>query len=91
MPDSVVVIGSNVGATHETNEPPLDAALNAAKSVWYSWTASTAGTVRVLLLGSGFDTLLAVYSGVTANGAAADAASLVRLPALRAPLCCVGV
>lgn len=55
---------SNVAATKEPGEP--DHAGNpGGKSVWYQWTAPATGLWTFTTQGSGFDTLLAVYSGVT--------------------------
>jgi Peptidase C10 family/Spi protease inhibitor len=56
------VIGSNVGATNETDEPD-HAEQPATKSVWWTWTAPSAGTVTINTFGSTFDTLLAIYTG----------------------------
>lgn len=56
------VNGSNVGATKETGEP--DHAGNVGgHSVWYSWTAPSAGNVFFHTRFTSFDTLLAVYTG----------------------------
>ena len=56
------VTGSNVGATHETDEPLLDGADSAAgRSVWYSWTPSVTGSYFVTAAGSSFDTVMGVY------------------------------
>jgi Ca2+-binding RTX toxin-like protein len=56
------VSGSNVGATKELGEP--DHAGNAGgHSIWYTWTAPADGKVAFTTAGSGFDTLLAVYTG----------------------------
>ena len=38
------------------------------KSVWWTWTAPTNGTVTVDTVGSSFDTLLAVYTGNSVAG-----------------------
>jgi hypothetical protein len=54
---------STVAATTETGEPAsLDGALGGS-SVWYRWTAPASGVAVVDTDGSGFDTLLGVYSG----------------------------
>ena len=42
--------------------PPCQS--NFGKGVWFAYTAPASGTVQVSTCGSGFDTLLAVYSGV---------------------------
>ena len=66
-------------ATKETGEP--DHADNpGGHSLWWTWTAPASGWYSINTLGSGFDTLLAVYQGtevddltlVSANDDAAD-------------------
>ena len=59
---SVTTTGSNATATKEAGEPS-HAGNAGGKSVWYSWTASSSGTVTIDTAGSNFDTLLAVYTG----------------------------
>jgi len=54
--------GSNVDATSEVGEPQ-HAGSAPAKSVWWSWTATSTGTCTLSTAGSGFDTVLAVYQG----------------------------
>ncbi|MHB8471132.1 MAG: PPC domain-containing protein, partial [Gaiellaceae bacterium] len=54
--------GSNVGATKEPGEPAL-AGNSGGASIWFSWTAPAAGSTTVDTSGSGFDTLLGVYTG----------------------------
>ncbi len=54
--------GSNVNATHETGEPD-HAGESGETSVWWAWTAPVSGSVTVSTEGSGFDTLLGVYTG----------------------------
>jgi hypothetical protein len=61
---SGTVNGSNVAATRETNEPnhsPDNA--GGSRSVWYQWQSPASTTVTVTTAGSGFDTVLGVYSG----------------------------
>jgi alpha-tubulin suppressor-like RCC1 family protein len=59
---SVIVMGSNVGATKQSGEP--NHAGNAgSSSVWYSWGAPANGLVTIDTAGSVFNTLLAVYTG----------------------------
>jgi hypothetical protein len=61
-------IGLNVGATRETGEPihsPDDVQGN--RSVWYVWQAPGSGSVTFTTLGSGFDTVLGVYSGTSVS------------------------
>jgi subtilisin family serine protease len=55
---------TNVGSTEEEGEPAHvvnDA--EPAKSVWYSWTATADGVLRLSTEGSAFDTMLAAYTG----------------------------
>ena len=54
--------GSNVGATSEPGEP-LHAGVPGGKSVWFTWTPLLSGVATFSTAGSGFDTLLAVYTG----------------------------
>src|SRR5581483_10439898 len=54
--------GTNVGATKEPGEPNHAGNIGGA-SVWYIWEAPFAGTVTISTFGSGFDTLLGVYTG----------------------------
>jgi len=54
--------GFNIGATAEAGEPD-HAGLVAARSIWWTWTASSAGVAMVSTAGSGIDTVLAVYTG----------------------------
>ena len=54
--------GTNTGATAESGEP-AHANSTARKSVWWTWTAPTDGTVTLDTIGSNFDTVLAVYTG----------------------------
>jgi hypothetical protein len=56
-------IGSIVNATWENGEPDHYTDLPAFTSVWYRWTATTSGLVRVDTCDSDFDSVLAVYSG----------------------------
>ncbi|NJM38892.1 MAG: hypothetical protein HC845_14075 [Akkermansiaceae bacterium] len=62
------VSGTNVDATFETNEPnPLQ--FNSAEaSVWFRWTATTSGPVKIDTENSNFDTILAVWTGNTLVG-----------------------
>lgn len=56
------VATTTAGATRETGEPVHFSSTGRA-SVWFTWTAPSSGTVRMNTLGSGFDTMLAAYSG----------------------------
>lgn len=55
--------GSTFGATGEPGEPDHALISAPAASAWWSWTAPAAGRVTVSTAGSGFDTVLAVYTG----------------------------
>jgi M6 family metalloprotease-like protein len=54
--------GSNSGAGRETGEPDHNGN-SAGSSVWYRWTAPRTGEVTIDTIGSGFDTVLAAYTG----------------------------
>ena len=54
--------GNNAAATKEAGEPD-HAANPGGKSVWYNWTALSSGAFQFTTIGSGFDTVLAVYTG----------------------------
>ncbi len=56
--------GANAGATSETGEPN-HANVSGGRSVWWTWTAPSGGTVTLSTAGSSFDTTLAVYTGGT--------------------------
>jgi subtilase family serine protease len=58
----VAVTGLNVNATAEAGEP---AYVNRGHSVWWTWTAPFNGVVTNSTTGSGFDTVLGVYTGST--------------------------
>jgi hypothetical protein len=64
---SVATTGTNVNATAESGEP-LHAGVGATRSVWWTWTAPGSGVVQLHTEGSGFDTLLAVYTGTAVGG-----------------------
>ncbi len=56
--------GTNVFATREGNEPnhsPDNG--GGSRSVWYQWQAPATGTATIDTLGTGFDTVLGVYTG----------------------------
>jgi len=53
--------GANGSSTFETSEPANG--FSATNSVWYRWTAITNGPVNFNTGGSGFDTILCVYTG----------------------------
>jgi hypothetical protein len=54
--------GTNVEATKEAGEPD-HAGNGGGGSVWYRWVAPSTGTATFDTVGSGFDTMLAVYTG----------------------------
>ncbi|MCA1621345.1 MAG: M12 family metallo-peptidase [Acidobacteria bacterium] len=60
--NSGVTSGSNVGATKEAGEPN-HAGNSGGASVWFQWQAPATGTATFTTAGSGFDTLLGVYTG----------------------------
>jgi hypothetical protein len=56
--------GTNINATGEPNEPNhLDDGKGGTSSIWYQWQAPASGPATITTLGSGFDTVLAVYTG----------------------------
>jgi hypothetical protein len=65
--NSVTASGSNVGMSKETGEPN-HAGNPGGKSMWFRWTAPGSGPVTITTSGSGFDTVLAVYTGSTITG-----------------------
>lgn len=72
--DSGSASGWNHNATKEASEP-AHAGDSGGKSVWWTWTASATGTLNLHTHGSGFDTLLAVYTGSAVNSLAQTAAN----------------
>src|SRR4051812_14194356 len=60
----VTVTGTNTEATKQPGEPD-HGANEGGHSVWWTWTAPSAGSVIIVTAGSTFDTLLAAYSGTT--------------------------
>ncbi|MGA3171626.1 MAG: immunoglobulin domain-containing protein [Chthoniobacteraceae bacterium] len=63
---TVHVTGANVGATREPGEPEIEGNPGGA-SVWWNWTPPVTGVYAVSTLGSNFDTLLAVFTGIAVN------------------------
>ena len=57
-------IGNNRGATKEPGEPN-HADNRGGKSVWLQWTPPVSGIATISTKGSTFDTLLAVYQGIS--------------------------
>jgi hypothetical protein len=60
---SVALAGDTSRATRQAGEPVMMANSGESASVWGRWTAPSAGVLRLNMLGSSFDTLLAVYTG----------------------------
>ena len=60
------VTAINANATKEGGEPN-HAGNPGGKSVWWKWVAPAGGVLSLDTHGSGFDTLLAVYTGATVN------------------------
>ncbi len=61
-----VINASNQNGTKEVGEPN-HAGNPGGASVWYEWTPAASGSVTIDTIGSNFDTLLAVYTGVAVN------------------------
>lgn len=59
--------GVSWNATKESGEPDHGGNTGGA-SVWWKWTPSLTGTASITTHGSGFDTLLAVYTGSAVGG-----------------------
>lgn len=64
------VSGSTELATSEPGEP-AHAGSAASASLWWRWTAPATGSASFSTAGSGFDTVLAAYSGSVVDGLAA--------------------
>jgi len=62
------IIGSNIDATKEASEQNNPESPGSLKSVWYQWQAPSSGNVTIDTEGSGFDTVLAVYTGSNLSG-----------------------
>lgn len=65
---SLAALGSNVGATMEVDEPRHGTHDETGASVWWKWTSPINGTIRLLTLGSSFDTAAGVYIRVPWDG-----------------------
>jgi len=63
------VNGTNLNSTHEAGEP-IHVTGAGTRSVWYQWQAPTTGQVTIDTVGSGYDTVLAVYTGTSVNALA---------------------
>jgi hypothetical protein len=62
---SVSAAGWNIGATKETGERTYS--VTGGKSVWWTWTAPTNGSVIIDTVGSTFDTFLEVFTGASVS------------------------
>src|SRR5207249_2147494 len=58
--------GTTAGAGRETGEPTIGANPG-GHSVWFVWTAPSNTPIRIDTIGSGFDTLLGLYTGTAVN------------------------
>lgn len=58
---------TNTDATVEVGEPLHAGIPDTTNSVWWTWTAPTNGDYAFFTLGSGFDTVLALYDGNAVN------------------------
>ena len=58
--------GNNLRATKETGEPN-HADYAGGASIWYEWTAPGNGSVTIDTIGSTFNALLAVYTGISVS------------------------
>jgi hypothetical protein len=65
--------GWNLNAMLEAGEPVH--AATGGKSVWWQWTPGVSGTFNLNTHGSGFDTLLAVYTGSSVSALSAVASN----------------
>jgi len=61
---NTTLISSNTYATSEVNEP-VHGGVGAGKSVWWAWSAVSDGVFTATTAGSGFDTVLGVYTGTS--------------------------
>ena len=69
---SGTVTGTNVGATRENGElnhlsTTSDPNGGGSRSIWYQWQAPSTGSVTFNTSGSGFDTVMGVYTGNAVN------------------------
>ncbi len=71
--------GNSAAYTKESGEPRHhhNGNGNGTRSAWLSWTAPSSGTVTMNTIGSGFDTVMVVYTN--ANPASPTLAGLVRV------------
>ncbi|MEX1007250.1 MAG: hypothetical protein WD271_05335, partial [Acidimicrobiia bacterium] len=65
-PASASTTGTTIDATKEVGEPN-HAGNSGGRSIWYRITPASSGTATIDTVGSGFDTLLGVYTGGAVN------------------------
>jgi uncharacterized repeat protein (TIGR03803 family) len=65
---SGAVSSSNTNATRETGEPVILAGDSGGKSIWFRWLPTNSGAVTFSTQGSGFDTIMGIYTGTTVSG-----------------------
>ncbi len=65
--------GTTIQATKEPGEPAH--AGSGGASIWYAWTAPASGTETLTTAGSGFDTVLAAYTGSSVGALTAIASN----------------
>jgi len=58
--------GNTTNATYEADEP-YEVNESLGRTLWWSWTATSAGRYVFHTTGSSFDTILAIYTGSTLN------------------------
>ena len=64
----VAATGDNTEAGTEAGEPVHSTWVAPNRSVWFTWTAPSAGLARISACGSAFDTVVAVYGGSSLAG-----------------------
>ena len=72
--DNLAIRSNNAGATPEAGEP-AHAGVTAATTLWWEWTATGSTPVTITTAGTGYDTLLAVYTGAALGSLAVVAAN----------------
>ena len=60
------IAGNSTLASDQDGEPRHNG-VGGGRSLWYRWTAPASGTLTLNTRGSGFDTVLAVYTGTAVN------------------------
>jgi len=72
--NSASIRSGNLDTTSEIGEPAHSGNV-ARRSVWWTWTAPSEGTVTIDTIGSDFDTVLGVYTGNAVNSLSQIAAN----------------